>query len=122
VVLLLHTSSRRADAEFVLILASAASFLGLVQKSWRIWTTRVTVDEIGLSWTKGFAADALRWEEISEFGYRYEGKRGTRLVVGPVRGKTKFLHPLPILPRELYELLKARIGGLPPEVERDLYS
>jgi hypothetical protein len=39
-------------------------------------------------------------------------------VVGVVRGRTRILHPLPILPSELYEELQRSIGGLPPEVEK----
>jgi hypothetical protein len=38
-------------------------------------------------------------------------------VVGVVRGRTRILHPLPIMPSELYEDLKRPIGGLPPVVE-----
>ena len=73
----------------------------------------------GIRWTRGSAKAAFRWEEISELGYRYEQRagRGT-LVVGVVRGRTRILHPLPIMPSELYEELKRRIGGLPPEVEK----
>ena len=39
----------------------------------------------GIRWTRGSAKAALRWEEISELGYRYEQRagRGT-LVVGVV--------------------------------------
>ena len=61
----------------------------------------------------------LHREEISELGYRYEqhAGRGT-LMVGVVRGRTRILHPLPIMPSELCDDLKRRIGGLTPEVER----
>jgi len=116
-----HRSSRYSP-ELYLIVGSVAGFLSLTRESWRIWTTRVTVDETGLRWTKGFVNEALRWDEISELGYRHEGRRGTRLIVGPVRARSKFLHPLPILPRELYDVLKVRIGGLPPKIEEELYK
>jgi len=98
---------------------SAAGAIYLIRESWLDWTTQVTVDDVGIRWTRGSVEAALRWEEISELGHRYESRagRGT-LVVGVVRGRTRILHPLPIMPSELYEELKRRIGGLPPEVEK----
>jgi hypothetical protein len=97
---------------------SAAGAIYLVRESWLDWTTQVTVDEVGIRWTRGSVEEALRWEEISGLGYRYETRagRGT-LVVGVVRGRTRILHPLPIVPPELYDELKRRVGGLPPGVE-----
>jgi hypothetical protein len=41
-------------------------------------------------------------------------------VVGPVRASTRVLQPLPILPRDLYRELRARLGPLPEEVESHL--
>jgi hypothetical protein len=98
---------------------SAAGAIYLIRESWLDWTTQVTVDDVGVRWTRGSIDVALRWEEISGLGCRYEQRagRGT-LVVGVVRGRTRILHPLPIMPSELYEELKRRIGGLPPDVER----
>jgi len=97
---------------------SAVGAIYLIRESWLDWTTQVTVDDVGIRWTRGSVQGALRWEEISELGYRYEQRagRGT-LVVGVVRARTRILHPLPIMPSELYEELKRRIGGLPPQVE-----
>jgi hypothetical protein len=97
---------------------SAAGAIYLIRESCLDWTTQVTVDDVGIRWTRGSVDAALRWEEISELGYRYEQRagRGT-LVVGVVRGRTRILHPLPIMPSELYEDLKRPIGGLPPVVE-----
>jgi len=102
---------------------SAAGAIYLIRESWLDWTTQVTVDDVGIRWTRGSLKAALRWEEISELGYRYEQRagRGT-MVVGVVRGRTHILHPLPIVPYELYEELKRRIGGLPPEVESRFLS
>lgn len=97
---------------------SAAGAIYLIRESWLDWTTQVTVDDVGIRWTRGSLKAALRWEEISELGYRYEQRaRRGMMVVAVVRGRTRILHPLPIVPCELYEELKRRIGGLPPEVE-----
>lgn len=97
---------------------SAAGAIYLLRESWLDWTTQVTVDDVGIRWTRGSLKAALRWEEISQLGYRYEQRAGRgMMVVGVVRGRTHILHPLPIVPHDLYEELKRRIGGLHPEVE-----
>jgi hypothetical protein len=97
---------------------SIAGAIYLIRESWLDWTTQVTVDDVGIRWTRGSVNVAMRWEEISGLGHRYEQRagRGT-LVVGVVRGRTRILHPLPIVPPELYDELKNRLGGLPPTVE-----
>jgi len=119
--LLLHLHSRRSHSEIYLIGTCAVAFITLIPKSWRIWTTSITVDDGGLRWSRGSTSEALRWDEISELGYSYtRGRR--RLLIGPVRSLSKMLHPLPMLPRELYAQIKTRIGGLPPDIERDYYS
>jgi hypothetical protein len=121
VVSMMFSSSRKADLELWLILISGAGFVSFARRSWLVWTTRVTVDDAGVRWSRGSASGALRWNEIVELGFSYtEGRR--RLQIGPVRTLSKMLHPLPMMPRALYEQLKSRLGGLPPEVERDYYS
>src|ERR1043166_2898908 len=75
---------------FYPIAISAAGAVYLVRESWLDWTTQVTVDDVGIRWTRGSVKGALRWEEISELGHRYEQRagRGT-LVVGVVRARTR---------------------------------
>ncbi len=118
--LLLHSHHRRLSFEFYLIGGSVIAFVSLVRRSWKIWTTSVTIDDAGLRWSKGSESHALRWDEISELGYSYTGGR-RRLLIGPVRSLSKMLHPLPLLPPALYEQVKGRLGGLPPDVERDYF-
>lgn len=114
-------SVRRPRFFFSLIVVSSVGFVRITQRSVIVWSTRVTVDDDGLRWREGLAAGELRWNEISGLGHSYEDHRdGRRLVVGPVRASTRELQPLPILPRGLYLELRARLGPLPEEVERDL--
>jgi len=121
VFLMLHPLSRRSTLEFYVLGLSVLAFGALVRKSWLIWTTSVTVDDVGLRWSRGSESGALRWDEIAGLGFSYsEGRR--RLLIGPVRALSKMLHPLPMLPRGLYAQIKPRIGGLPPDVEQDYYS
>jgi len=104
---------------FYPIAISASGAIYVIRESWLDWTTQVTVDDVGIRWTRGSVVDALRWEDISALGHRYESRAGQgTLVVGVVHSRTRILHPLPIMPPELYDELKRRIGGLPPEVER----
>jgi hypothetical protein len=91
----------------------------LIRESWLDWTTQVTVDDVGIRWTRGSVDVKLRWEEISGLGHRYE--RG-RVVVGVIRGRTRILHPLPIMPRELYDELKQNVGGLPQGLESRFFA
>ncbi|MBV8879806.1 MAG: hypothetical protein JO332_07580 [Planctomycetaceae bacterium] len=116
--LLLHPRGRRPGLEFYLLGGSLVAFGTLIRESWRTWTTRVDIDDAGLRWAKGFESGSMRWEEISELGHSYGRGRRT-LLVGPVRARSWMLHPLPLLPPRLYEEIKRRIGGLPPDVERD---
>lgn len=103
---------------FLPIGISASGAIYVIRESWLDWTTEVTVDDVGIRWTRGSVKYALRWEEISGLGHRYESRAGVgTLVVGPIRARSRTLLPLPIVPPELYEELKARVGGLPPGVE-----
>jgi hypothetical protein len=118
--LMFHRLDRHSTISLYLIGFSLVAFFALVRKSWMVWTTSVSLDDVGLRWSRGSAGGAMRWEEISELGFSYTPGR-TRLQIGPVRALSKMLHPLPLLPRGLYEQLKSRIGGLPPDVEQDYY-
>src|SRR5436190_12452131 len=55
---------------------SAAGAIYLLRESWLDWTTQVTVDDVGIRWTRGSVEAARRWEEISELGYRDEQRAG----------------------------------------------
>jgi len=113
------SSRHRSRFFFSLIVISAVGFVRVTQRSLVVWSTRVSVDDDGLRWREGLAAGALRWNEISGLGYVYQEPE-RRLLVGPVRASTRALEPMPILPRDLYLELRARLGPLPEQVERDL--
>jgi len=115
------TSRGRGRIFFGLIVISSVGFVRITQRSIVVWSTQVTVDDDGLRWREGLATGELRWNEISGLGHSTAfGWDRHRLVVGPVRASTRELQPLPILPRDLYLELRARLGPLPEEIERDL--
>lgn len=105
---------------------SIAVIFGLVYASWRAWTTRVTVDAVGIAWRVGLESGRLTWGEISELGYRWvrSASRGvpSRLEVGLVQANPHRFYVLPLFPRELYAFLRTRVGPLPPEVTLALFK
>lgn len=119
--LLLFSIRKTGETGIIFLVATGIWILDLIRRSWLVWTTSVSVDDAGLRWARGSAGGALRWDEISELGFSYTEAR-RRLLIGPVRSVSKMLHPLPLLPRGLYEELKKPLGGLPPSIEQDYYS
>lgn len=120
-ILLLYTRSKQGGLAISIMMISGVAIGDLIRRSWLVWTTSVSVDETGLRWSRGSESHALRWDEISELGYTYT-KRPRRLKIGPVRALSKMLHPLPMLPRALYDELKTRLGALPANIEADYYA
>ncbi len=121
IVTLHYLGAKETRLGLSILVLSGIAFVDLVRRSWLVWTTMVSVDDTGLRWSRGSMRQALRWNEISELGFSYTtGRR--RLQIGPVRARSNMLHPLPMLPRPLYEELKSRLGGLPPAIEQDYYS
>jgi len=121
ILLLLVPRGKMSGFALTLMGVAIVAIVDLVRRSWLVWTTSVSVDDTGLRWSRGSAGGALRWDEISELGFSYTEDR-RRLQIGPVRALSKMLHPLPLLPRGLYEQLKSRLGPLPPDIEADYYS
>jgi hypothetical protein len=62
---------------------------------------------------------ALKWGSIAALG---SPANRSRLDVGLVEKGMNRLHILPLINRELYEMLKERVGTLPKAEEGGLYN
>jgi hypothetical protein len=100
---------------FAGFVAGAGGFM--TYRVWLLVTTYVIVDDRGVRWRKGHVRGSLQWEQIA----------GMECV--PLAGMSKWglverpggtLHPLPLMPRGLFTLLKEKCGGVPPGTEERL--
>ena len=98
---------------------ATAFCLTIIGMGWIFWGAYVRIDDQGISWKEGPSQGRLRWEEVHALG---SVANRSRLDVGVIETRTKRLHVLPLISRELYEILKSRMGGLPKNEEGELYN
>ncbi len=101
------------------IVAAGVGATWILRMGGVLWGAFVTVDDRGVSWKEGSGAGRLAWEEIGALG---SSANRSRLDVGLLEKNSARLHVLPLMTRELYEILKSRVGGLPPQEEGELYN
>jgi hypothetical protein len=97
---------------FALFVAAAGGFL--FYRIWLICTTYVVVDEVGVGWRRGNEIGRLRWDQIERMEFIPLAKTSKWGLVEKPGGE---YHPLPLMPRKLFTLLKEKCGGVPPETE-----
>jgi hypothetical protein len=103
---------RDAPALFLALLALGAGYC--IVASWKAWTARVDVDDAGVRWKYGANSGFKRWDEISSLSLH-----GVDIALVDRGSGMRF--PLPMVSRELYEALKARLKPLSSEDEKVLF-
>ncbi|HLY75793.1 MAG TPA: hypothetical protein VKU80_16870 [Planctomycetota bacterium] len=96
---------------FALFVAAAGGFLTI--RIWQIVTRYVTVEENGVRWRNGNERGSLRWDEIAGMEFIPLDKTSQWGLVAKAGGQ---FHTLPLMPRELFVLLKQKCG-IPPDAE-----
>ncbi len=91
-----------------LIAASVAT------SSWRVWTSKVAVDDRGVRWKEGAYAAGLRWEQIQSLVRMGD-------TVGFVSPGVEHPIRLPFVSRPVYDALVQRLPRLSADDERVLF-